>query len=83
MKKYSRFQRLPVQFDDINFRNNAYVGFTWPIVSTRTGETYDVMMTNSGFSCTCIGFQRHGKCKHIDHVHNLLVADEYPVYKTM
>jgi len=73
MKK-NRYTRPPVKFDDMNFKGHFYAGFIWPIRSERTGEEYDVELTENGFTCTCIGFNRHGKCKHIGGVHDLMVA---------
>lgn len=81
MNKYNRFQRRPVAFDDINFKNNMYVGSVWPVRSSRTGEEYSITMTNKGFTCTCQGFFRHGRCKHIQSVYERFVDEEYPVYR--
>lgn len=67
-------ERRPIKFDDMNFKGHHLVGIIWPIISTRTGEEYDVELTDIGFKCTCQGFQRHGKCKHISGVHERLVC---------
>jgi len=68
--------RSPQKFADMNFENHHLVDFVWPITSTRTGEKYNVTLTDSGFTCTCVGAQIHGKCKHIKEVHDLLVSDD-------
>lgn len=68
-------------FDDMDFRNHTYVGFKWPVTSTRTGEQYSIELTRNGFTCTCMGYFGRGVCKHIKQVHANLVSDEDdPVY---
>lgn len=64
------------KFDDINFKGHHLVGFVWPIASSRTGEVYKVELTDYGFSCNCTAGSIRGKCKHAQHVHDLLVMDE-------
>jgi uncharacterized Zn finger protein len=32
-------------------------------------------MTPDGWSCTCMGFTHHGKCKHITGVHERMTDD--------
>jgi len=56
----------------IKTKGHYLVGMKWPIVSTRTGETYDIEMHEKGFDCTCPAFK--GKCKHIKFVENKLCA---------
>jgi hypothetical protein len=63
-------------FPDINFSNHHLIGFVWPVESSRTGEKYKVSMTNLGFTCNCVAGSMRGKCKHAQHVHDLLVEDE-------
>lgn len=65
-----------MQFPDINFQGHHLVGFVWPIFSTRTGERYDVVLTECGLTCDCIGHNRHGKCKHAQSVHDKLVNED-------
>lgn len=69
-------QRRPTTFPDMNFTGHHLEGFVWPVSSSRTGEEYDVTLTDKGFTCSCIGAQMHGKCKHIKQVHDQLVADD-------
>lgn len=64
-------------FDDINFKNHHLVGLVWPVVSSSTGESYKVTMTEQGFSCNCIAGSMRGKCKHAKQVHDILVADDW------
>jgi hypothetical protein len=64
------------KFPDINFSNHHLVGFVWPVVSSRTGESYKVTMTDLGFSCNCVAGSMRGKCKHAQHVHDLLVYED-------
>lgn len=67
--------RSPMKFADMEFTGHHLVGFVWPAKSSRTGEEYNVVLTERGFECNCIGAQMHGKCKHIKHVHDILVED--------
>lgn len=63
-------------FSDINFKDHHLVDMVWPIKSARTGEIYNVRMTDQGFACNCVAGTMRGKCKHVKHVHDLLVSDE-------
>lgn len=63
------------KFSDINFKNHAFVGIVWPVISSRTGEAYKVEMTDLGFTCNCTAGQIRGKCKHAQQIHDLLVDD--------
>lgn len=76
---YKKYQKAPLKFDDMDFEGHFYAGFVWPQISSRTGEKYDVELTEKGFKCTCIGFNRHGKCKHIEAVHTQLTVDPLDV----
>lgn len=38
---------------------------TWKVKSSKGTETYIVTNNNKSWSCTCVGFQYHRKCKHI------------------
>jgi hypothetical protein len=69
------FTYKALTYPDMNFKGHFLDRFVWPMISSRTGEVYDVTLTNKGFTCTCIGFNRFGKCKHITSVHDQLVAD--------
>jgi hypothetical protein len=68
-------------FPDINFSDHHLVGLVWTIESSRTGEMYKVEMTNLGFSCNCVAGSMRGKCKHAQHVHDLLVSDDVIKYE--
>jgi hypothetical protein len=57
----------------INTKNHWAVGVQWPIVSSRTGEVYQVEMHDRGFDCTCPAFK--GKCKHIKYVEKRFCQD--------
>jgi len=50
--------------DIINTKGHHLVGVRWPVTGSK-GDTYEVEMTDSGFSCDCIAFV---KCKHIKSV---------------
>ena len=47
--------------DIVNTKNHWAVGVRWPVTGSK-GDTYEVEMTDYGFSCDCIAF---AKCKHI------------------
>jgi hypothetical protein len=70
-------------FSDMNFRDHHLVDFVWPVVSSRTGESYKVTMTDYGFMCNCTAGQIRGKCKHAQQIHDLLVDDDYVKYEVM
>lgn len=63
------------KFDNINFTNHHLVGFVWPVVSSRTGESYKVTMTDHGFSCNCTAGSIRGKCKHAKQIADLLAGE--------
>jgi hypothetical protein len=67
--------RRALAFDDMNFKGHHLVGIIWPMISSRTGEEYEVELTDKGFTCTCIGFQTRGKCKHVTEIHDRMVCD--------
>jgi hypothetical protein len=37
----------------------------WKVKSKRSGEVYTVTNNSGSWSCTCVGFQYHRRCKHI------------------
>ena len=63
-------------FPDINFDDHHLVGVVWLVESSRTGEFYKVTMTDLGLSCNCVAGSMRGKCKHAQHVHDLLVYED-------
>lgn len=50
-------------------------GFEVREISTEETETYQVLVDKLGRSCTCLGCQQHGACKHADGIAKL-VADK-------
>ncbi len=64
------------QFKDMNFDGHHLVGFVWPVVSSRTGESYKVQLTDLGFACNCTAGSMRGKCKHAQQIHDQLIADD-------
>ena len=78
MKK-SKFYRAPLALPGIIYKNHFYAGTIWPYVNSK-GEPHDTTLTEKGFTCTCMGFTHHGKCKHIIAVHaGLTKEDEVPI----
>jgi hypothetical protein len=49
------------------------VGFQWPYTNCM-GTTYLTTMTAEGWTCECMGFTSHGRCKHIKQVHERIIA---------
>jgi hypothetical protein len=37
-------------------------------ITSESGNVYYVKNDNGSYSCSCIGFKYHGKCKHINQV---------------
>lgn len=78
---YRYAEKKPVTISGILTRNHAFLGFTWNVLSSKGTDTYSVKMVPAGFTCDCIGFSMHGKCKHIQEVGNHLLTDDYPRFK--
>ncbi len=38
---------------------------TWKVRSSKKKDYYTVMLDNNFWSCSCIGFQYHRRCKHV------------------
>lgn len=38
---------------------------TWKVKSSKGNEIYTVTNNGGSWSCTCVGFQYHRRCKHI------------------
>lgn len=70
--KNSKYERKPLQLPGIEFKDHIFVGIVWPYTN-RKGDTYHIEMTSKGYKCECIGFQMHGKCKHIHGVHERII----------
>ncbi len=64
-----------MNFPDLICKDHHLVGFVWSVISQRTGERYDIVLNDFGLTCDCIGHKRHGKCKHVQEVHDRLVCD--------
>jgi len=60
-RKYVRRYLTPAGW---NFKNHHLVGTEWNVQGSKADSLYSVVLTDQGFSCTCTGFQFHGKCKH-------------------
>ncbi len=73
---HKEFQRAPVALPGMNYKGHCFAGLVWPILSKRTGELYDVTLTEKGWRCNCVGYNRHGKCKHINLVHGRMISDD-------
>ena len=64
---------------EINTKDNIFVGYIWGVEGSK-GKSYDVVMHNDGFECSCPGFGFRSQCKHINGIVERLVSDEYPRY---
>ena len=51
----------------------------WQVLSSNGKDHYGVRMHDKGFTCECQGFNRHGRCKHIIGIENLICDDSEPV----
>lgn len=60
-RKYTRRFLKP---NGWNFKNHYLTGTEWSVEGSKKDSFYSVVLTENGFSCTCTGFQFHGKCKH-------------------
>ena len=72
---FKEFQRAPVALPGMNYKGHFFAGLVWPVESKRTGEAYSVTLTEKGWKCTCVGFNRHGKCKHASEIHGRMISD--------
>lgn len=59
-----RFAERYLKPDDWNFKSNPLAGTEWSVPGSKAGSVYTVTLTEQGFTCSCTGFQFHGKCKH-------------------
>ena len=64
-------------FSNVNCKDHHLVGLVWPVVSSRTGESYKVEMTDYGFTCNCTAGSIRGKCKHAKQIADQLGADDW------
>jgi hypothetical protein len=71
----SKFSRKALALPGIRYKNNFMVGFEWPYTNSN-GATHVTSMTESGWTCTCMGFTHHGKCKHITQVHERIICED-------
>lgn len=72
--KKSKYWRKPLKLPGLDFKKSFYVGFEWPYTNFR-GDVHVTTMTPDGWTCTCMGFTHHGKCKHITSVHEKMTDD--------
>lgn len=68
-----KWYRKPLALPGINYKESFYHGFQWPYTN-RMGTTYLTTLTEKGWTCECMGFTRHGHCKHIKLVHEKMVS---------
>jgi len=73
MSNKYKYTKAPKLYRDMKFKNHWLIGTIWPYVN-RFGDVHETELTAKGFTCTCMGFNRWGKCKHIARVHGKLVA---------
>ena len=70
----SKYKRNPITVNDINPKRHPWIGVIWPVVGSK-GSSYEVELTDKGFTCTCTGFAYHEKCKHISAVGDKFCID--------
>jgi len=71
--KRSKYERKALALPGINYKDHHLEGFQWPYTN-RNGVTYLSTLTQKGWKCECMGFNHHGKCKHITQVHERLIS---------
>tara|TARA_B100000927_G_scaffold284035_1_gene272453 strand:- start:261 stop:488 length:228 start_codon:yes stop_codon:yes gene_type:complete len=59
-RKFKKHYLMPTSFDP---KDHWMVGIEWPVKGSK-GNEYNVLLTDKGFECECVGFSFHGKCKH-------------------
>jgi len=67
--------KIPLKLPGMNYEGHHLAGLIWPVTSSRTKETYKVQLTEEGWTCSCVGFSMHRKCKHVKEVHEKLISD--------
>ena len=60
--RYRKFKILQ-RYEDDTAKNR------WKILGSKD-HVYYVEKNNNDYSCTCVGYKYHGKCKHIEQVKN-------------
>jgi len=67
----------PHRYCDINFKGHHLVGMVWKVISARSGEVYDIELTDRGMTCTCGAAKSwRSKCKHARSIAELLVSED-------
>jgi hypothetical protein len=59
-----KFAKRYLKPENWNFKNHFLAGTEWSVAGSKKGSFYTVALTESGFTCSCTGFQFHGRCKH-------------------
>ena len=59
-KKFKTHYLKPTFFEP---KDHWLVGIEWPVKGSK-GNEYNVLLTDKGFQCECVGFSYYGKCKH-------------------
>jgi hypothetical protein len=79
MRKYNI---KPYQIAGFKTKGHVFSGLLWPITGSK-GDKYSVEMLDNGFTCTCMGFNMYGRCKHIKLIWERLIVDDsdIPQYK--
>ena len=65
-------------------KGSVFEGLIWKQPNSKGTDTYDVICTEKGFTCYCLGFTFRGKCKHTTDVLTRVEAaldDRSPQYR--
>tara|TARA_S200000501_G_scaffold374205_1_gene423176 strand:+ start:992 stop:1225 length:234 start_codon:yes stop_codon:yes gene_type:complete len=65
--------------EGVNLEDHFLVGTVWPVTGSK-GNLYDVELHFKGFTCECIGFAHHGRCKHVKEISSRLFCKGVPEY---
>lgn len=59
-----KFTERYLKPENWNFKRHFLAGTEWSVAGSKKDSFYTVALTESGFTCSCPGFQFHGRCKH-------------------
>jgi hypothetical protein len=67
----TRYRKFKILQRDLKLAGQESTNRRWKLNGSKD-HVYYVEETETGMTCTCIGYKYHGKCKHIEQVTNEL-----------